>query len=67
MITGLELFDMSGEEFIKRLFFAPSPVSVIAVTSSSNEERNKYLESLGVMAIVQKSGSWKEDLRSILT
>jgi CheY-like chemotaxis protein len=67
VITGLELVDMSGEEFIKQLFFAPQPVSIIAVTGSSDEDRNRRLEALGVMAIVQKSGTWKEELRKILT
>ena len=67
VITGLELVDMSGEELIKRLFFAPQPVSIIVVSSNSDETRNKYLEALGVMAIIQKTGTWKEDLRKILT
>ena len=66
VITGLELADMSGEDFVRRLFFAPEPVSIIAVTSSSNEARNSRLEALGVMAIVQKTGRWKEELRKIL-
>jgi len=67
VITGLELLDMSGEELVKRLFFAPEPVSIIVVTANSNEVRNRYLETMGVMAIVQKTGTWKEDLRKILT
>ena len=67
VITGLELTDMTGEELIKRLFFAPQPVSIIVVTANNDENRNGYLESLGVMAIIQKTGSWKEDLRKILT
>ena len=67
VITGLELVDMSGEELIKRLFFAPEPVSIIVVTSNNDEARNRYLETMGVMAIIQKTGSWKEDLRKILT
>ena len=67
VITGLELVDMSGEEFIKQLFFAPEPVSIIAFTSSSDDVRNSRLEAMGVMAVVQKSGAWKEELRKILT
>ena len=66
VITGLELIDMSGEELIRRLFFAPEPVSIIVVSANNDETRNGYLESMGVMAIIQKTGTWKEDLRKIL-
>ena len=66
VITGLELVDMSGEDLIRRLFFSPEPVSIIVVTSNHDEKRNRYLETMGVMAIIQKTGSWKDDLRKIL-
>jgi len=63
VITGLELMDMSGEELIKKLMFATNAMTIIAVTSSDNEERAHHLSELGVKAIIQKGGDWKEKLR----
>ncbi|MDR1802956.1 MAG: response regulator [Treponema sp.] len=63
VICGLELMDMSGEELIKRLLFASYSMTIIAVTSSANEERAQRLKELGVKAIIQKGGNWKEQLR----
>jgi DNA-binding response OmpR family regulator len=66
VITGLELIDMSGEELIKRLKIYSQPMSIIAVTSTTETDRIKHLREMGVMAIVQKTGNWKEELRKIL-
>jgi DNA-binding response OmpR family regulator len=66
VITGLELTDMSGEELIKRLKIYSQPMSIIAVTSTTEEERIKRLLSQGVLAVIQKTGNWKEELRKIL-
>jgi FixJ family two-component response regulator len=63
VITGLELMDMSGEDLIKRLMFASYSMTIIAVTGSKNEERTQQLKELGVKAIIQKGGKWKEQLR----
>ena len=63
IITGLELPDMSGEELIRRLLFASYSMTIIAVTSSVNEERSQRLSELGVKATIQKGGDWKEKLR----
>ena len=63
VITGLELVDMSGEELIKRLLFASYSMTIISVTSSSNEERVQRLAELGVKATIRKGGDWKEKLR----
>ena len=63
VITGLELLDMSGEELIKKLLFSTHSMTIIAVTSSNNEERAQRLKELGVKAIIQKGGNWKEKLR----
>jgi len=63
VITGLELLDMSGEELIRKLMFATNSMTIIAVTSSSNEERTQRLSELGVKATIQKGGDWKEKLR----
>ena len=63
IITGLELMDMSGEDLIKRLLFASYSMTIIAVTSSADEERVQRLAELGVKATIQKGGDWKEKLR----
>jgi len=63
VITGLELIDMSGEELIKRLLFASYSMTIIAVTSTHDEERVQRLAELGVKATIQKGGNWKEKLR----
>ena len=63
VITGLELLDMSGEELIKKLFFATHAMTIIAVTSSDDDVRIQRLSELGVKATIQKGGNWKEKLR----
>ena len=63
VITGLELADMKGEELIKQLILSGHSMTIIAVTSSINEIRIRYLEDLGVKATIQKGGNWKEKLR----
>jgi DNA-binding response OmpR family regulator len=63
VITGLELVDMSGEDLIKKLLFATNAMTIIAVTSSNDEGRAQRLSELGVKAIIQKGGNWKEQLR----
>ena len=63
VITGLELLDMSGEELIRKLLFSSHSMTIIAVTSSANEDRVQRLSELGVKATIQKGGNWKEKLR----
>jgi FixJ family two-component response regulator len=63
VITGLELSDMTGEELIRQLQYSGHSMTIIAVTSSGNDERKKSLEALGVKATIQKGGNWKEKLR----
>ena len=63
VITGLELADMTGEELIRQLQFSGHSMTIIAVTSSGNEDRMKTLEELGVKATIQKGGNWKDKLR----
>jgi len=63
IVTGLELLDMSGEDLIKRLLFASYPMTIIAVTGNEDETRAQRLAELGVRAIIQKGGDWKEKLR----
>jgi len=63
LITGLELPDMRGEELIRRLNIPSRQMTVIAVTASSDDERTRNLETLGVKATIQKGGDWKEKLR----
>jgi len=63
VITGLELADMSGEDLISQLIYSGHSMTIIAVTSSENEERKSSLESMGVKATIQKGGNWKDKLR----
>ena len=63
VITGLELADMTGEELIRQLQFSGHLMTIIAVTSSGNENRIKILDELGVKATIQKGGNWKDKLR----
>lgn len=63
VITGLEFHDMKGEDFISSLVALDKPLSIIVFSSNTDEYRNNYLESLGVLGIVQKTSNWKEELR----
>jgi DNA-binding response OmpR family regulator len=63
VITGLELVDMRGEDLIRQLLFSAQPMTIIAVTSSGDEERVQRLANMGVKATIQKGGDWKEKLR----
>ena len=63
VITGLELSDMTGEELIRQLQYSGHLMTIIAVTSSDNEERIQILDDMGVKATIQKGGNWKEKLR----
>jgi len=63
VITGLELADMTGEELIRQLIYSGHSMTIIAVTSSDNDDRIKDLEAMGVRATIQKGGNWKEKLR----
>lgn len=66
IITEVELPDMSGEELIKQLKIHSQPMSIVALTSITETEKIKHLEALGVLAVVQKSDNWKEQLRKLL-
>ena len=66
IITGLELADMSGEEFLKRLMTLPGKTPIIAVTSSDEEAKHKRIEALGVKTIIMKTDDWKAKLSTIL-
>jgi len=63
VITGLELPDMSGENLIYQLLYSGHSMTIIAVTSSTNDERAQKLAALGVKATIQKGGNWKDKLR----
>ena len=67
VITGLELSDMSGEEFLKRLITLPKKTPIIVVTSSEEDIKHKRLEALGVKTIILKSDDWKAELGKILS
>ena len=63
LITGLELPDMKGEELIVRLGSSAQAMTIIAVTASGDDDRTRLLAAMGVKAIIQKGGDWKEKLR----
>jgi DNA-binding NarL/FixJ family response regulator len=65
IITGLELPDMTGEELIRRVTISAPPMTIIAVTGSSDEERIYRLHGMGVKGVIQKGGDWKEKLREL--
>ena len=67
VITGLELADMSGEDFLKQLAVSVQEIPIIVVTGSNTEEQNRHLQDLGVKAVIQKSGNWKAEIRDQLT
>ena len=66
IITGLELPDMSGREILKRFMTLPNKTPIIVLTSSDEVAKHKYIEALGVEAIVLKSDDWKSELKKIL-
>jgi DNA-binding response OmpR family regulator len=66
VIMGLELTDMSGEEFIKRLAVTADSIPIIVVTADEEEDRVKRLDALGVSAVIRKTDNWKEKVRNIL-
>jgi len=65
VITGLELPDMSGEEFIRRITVSAPPMTIIAVTGSGDDDRIYRLHGMGVKGVIQKGGDWKEKLREL--
>ena len=65
VICGLSLEDMDGEIFLKRIMdFYDGPVVVISGSLDASSQAN--LKSLRVIASIEKSGSWKESLRTYL-
>jgi CheY-like chemotaxis protein len=66
VIMGLELSDMSGEEFIKRLIVLDKKPPIFVVTSNEEEKRAELLKALGITAIIHKSGDWKSELAKYL-
>jgi DNA-binding response OmpR family regulator len=66
VIMGLELEDMSGEEFIKRLTVFSDSIPVMVVTADDEDSRFKRLDALGVSAVIRKTDNWKEKIRNIL-
>ena len=63
VITALEFPDMKGEAFIRELSLLEKKVSIIVFSANTDEDRMAYLESMGVLGIVQKTSNWKEELR----
>ena len=66
VITGLELADMSGEDFIKKLLLYSDTVPIIVITAKDDGAQNAHLLDLGVKAIIKKSGDWKVELKQQL-
>jgi CheY-like chemotaxis protein len=66
IITGLQLADMSGEEFIKRLTVSSQAIPVIVVTSSDDEMQVQRLKALKVKTVIRKSGDWRDELKKLI-
>ncbi|MDR0475234.1 MAG: response regulator [Treponema sp.] len=66
VITGLELADMSGEEFIEKIIAIANHIPVIVVSSTEKKERADRLKTMGVEAVIGKSGNWKGELNQLL-
>jgi len=65
IIMGLAFSDAEGEEFLARAvesFDGP----IIVLSSTSDERKAEKLISLGAHALVNKSASWKDELKPYL-
>ena len=67
VITGLELSDMPGIDFIKQLAVSVPLVPIIVITSRNDEGEFRHLETLGVKSVIQKTANWKTELHEQLT
>jgi len=63
VITGLELTDMKGEDFIRQISALNKNIPIIIYSSNADEEQTKELKTYGVIGMVQKTSNWKEELR----
>ncbi|MCL2070472.1 MAG: response regulator [Treponema sp.] len=64
VIMGLTFADIEGEEFLSKAVEAfAGPVIVL----SSSVGEAKKLTALGAKAVIDKSGSWKEELKPHLS
>ena len=66
IITGLELADMGGEDFIKMLTVSNYTLPIIIVTSKEDEFHQTRLKALNVKAVISKSGDWQKELDKVL-
>ena len=64
IITGMELADMTGKDFMKQLTLSGKKIPVIIVTSRE-EEAAKSLSAFNVKAIISKSGNWQKELDNV--
>ncbi|MDR2149544.1 MAG: response regulator [Spirochaetaceae bacterium] len=62
IIAGTFFNDMTGFAFLKRLLLSPQKVPVIILTSNSSEQQQLIMKTLGVEAIIIKSGHWQDEL-----
>jgi DNA-binding response OmpR family regulator len=62
VITGTVFADMSGLEFLKRVLISPYRIPIIVLTSNSSEDHRRLLKSMGVEAVIVKSGRWQDEL-----
>ena len=62
VIAGLELADMDSTEFIDRILDTQQGVPIIVITSKEDPVLHMRLEMLGVKAVIQKTGDWKNEL-----
>lgn len=62
IIAGTFFSDMTGFAFLKRLMLSPYKVPIIILTSNTSHQQQLIMKSLGVEAIVIKSGHWQDEL-----
>ena len=66
VIMGLTFSEMEGEEFLSKTALSFSG-PIIVVSSSMNSARAEELFELGARATLDKTGPWKEALKSHLS
>ena len=62
IISGLVFPDMSGEDFIKSAVKNVHNIPIVALTSTTDPQKQQMLVDLGVKKRIQKSGDWQKEL-----
>jgi len=62
IISGLVFPDMSGEDFIKNAIGDTHKIPIIALTSTTDPQKQQMLIDIGVKKRIEKSGTWQDEL-----